>query len=102
RPPTINAGEFLHQPAVQSGTNDPVRQRRKLRTDAVEPFDPAEEPVAQRQTIDSMIMIEKLVLEFRHIDVGRTLGLAGFTFQTKIHHVIEPFARELTLRGSPG
>src|SRR5215471_8283662 len=47
-------------------------------------------------------MVEKLVLELRHIDVGRTLRFAGFALEAKIHHFVKPFPGEFLLWRVPG
>src|ERR671922_1724444 len=49
-----------------------------------------------------MVMVEKLVLEFRHVHVGGTFSLAGLALQAKIHHVMESFAGETLFRNFAG
>ena len=40
-------------------------------------------------------MVQKLILELCHVDVGGALGLAAFAFQTEIQDVVEALAGEL-------
>src|SRR6266540_1584783 len=82
--------------------DDPIRYWRQARTDAIQGRDAAEHSIAQRQTICAMVVVEELILELRHVDIGWALGLTRFAFEAKIHHLIQALAGEFLLRNPAG
>src|SRR5438034_11256433 len=48
------------------------------------PRDPAEEPVAQRQAVGLVVLVQELVLQLGHVDVGRALGLAARSEERRV------------------
>ena len=80
----------------------PLATGANLRADSIQARDAAEQAVTERQPISAMVMIEKLVLELRHIDVGRTFGFARLAFQTEIHDFMQPFSGEIFFRHFAG
>src|SRR4051812_10713627 len=93
-PAAVDSDKSVHQPTVKSRSSKPIRYRGKLRADPVEALNTAEQAIAQRQPISSVIVIQELVFEFGHIDIGRALGLTGLALQAEIHHIVESVTGE--------
>ena len=98
----IDAGHLLEQPPVGGEIRKPVRQPGHERAHAVQTRDAAEEPVAQRQAVLLIVVVQELVLHLRHVHVRRALGLAALALEAEVHHLVEPAAREFRRRQLPG
>ena len=102
RPPPVDARDPLHEPAVRPGARDPVGDRRQPRAEPREPRDVPEQPVAQGQPVDRVVVVQELVLHLGHVHVGRALRLAALALEAEVHHLVEPLAREVGRRHLAG
>ena len=98
RPAPIDAGESLEQPATHAEVRHEVRQRGRPRAETVQRLDRSEEPIPEREPVRLIVVVQELVLQLRHVDVRRALGLATLAFEAEVHHLVEPLAGELRRR----
>ena len=95
RPAAIDPDDLLEQPAHRWQRVERVRQPRGAGPQRAELRDAPEDPVSQRQAVGLVVMVEELVLQLRHVDVGRALGLAALALQAQVHHRVQALAGEL-------
>ena len=73
----------------------PFTQLRRAGTRAaarLRSLDAPEEPVAKGQPVLLVVVVQELVLQLRHVHVGRALGLAALALQAEVHDLVEPRA----------
>src|SRR5262249_49649775 len=87
--PAVDAERGFVHPANETATRQPTRERRQRAPDPPDPRDVAEHAVAQREAMPVVVLVKKLRLEPRHIDVGGALALAGLALEAEVEHAAD-------------